>query len=121
LSGRVEFIPGRIGRLFKAETKFGECEVTSSDSPKVTIAGRPATMLQVVHPVPRQDFKFHVARLFIDNELKIPVHFDAFLWPEQAGGARNETDEMFDPVLGMTLIDRAPARVTASFNVILDL
>lgn len=69
--------------MWEGETKFGECEVTTNTDAK--IAGRPATMLQVVHPVPRQDFKFHVARLFIDNELKIPVHFDAFMWPEQAG------------------------------------
>lgn len=73
----------KLLKMWEAETKFGECEVTTNAGPK--IAGRPATMLQVVHPVPRQDFKFHVARLFIDNELKIPVHFDAFLWPEQAG------------------------------------
>lgn len=73
----------KLLKMWEAETKFGECKVTTNSGPK--IAGRPATMLQVVHPVPRQDFKFHVARLFIDNELKIPVHFDAFLWPEQAG------------------------------------
>jgi hypothetical protein len=42
--------------------------------------------VQVVHPIPRQNFKFHVARLFFDEELKIPVHFDAFSWPTQEGG-----------------------------------
>jgi len=73
----------KLLKMWEGETKFGECEVTTNADAK--IAGRPATMLQVVHPVPRQDFKFHVARLFIDNELKIPVHFDAFMWPEQAG------------------------------------
>ena len=36
--------------------------------------------------MPRQNFKFHVARMFFDNELKIPIHFDAYLWPAQAGG-----------------------------------
>jgi protocatechuate 3,4-dioxygenase beta subunit len=41
--------------------------------------------------------------------------------PELAGGARNPTDKMFDPLLAMTLIDQTSARVTASFNVILDL
>jgi hypothetical protein len=74
----------KLLKMWEAETKFGECEVTTNDK-DAKIAGRPVTMIQVKHPVPRQDFKFHVARLFIDNELKIPVHFDAYMWPEQAG------------------------------------
>lgn len=41
--------------------------------------------------------------------------------PDSGGGARNSTDKAFDPLLAMTLIDQTPARVTASFNVILDL
>ena len=74
----------KLNKMWEAETKFAECEVTSKPDSKV--AGRSATMIQVIHPVPRQDFKFYAARLFIDNELKIPIHFDAYLWPEQAGG-----------------------------------
>jgi len=70
----------KLRKMWEAETKFAECDVTSNPNSK--IGDRSCTMIQVVHPIARQDFKFHAARLFIDNELKIPVHFDAFLWPE---------------------------------------
>jgi Protein of unknown function (DUF1571) len=71
----------KLQKMWEAETKFAECDVTSDPNSK--IGGRSCTMIQVVHPIARQDFKFHAARLFLDNELKIPVHFDAFVWPEQ--------------------------------------
>lgn len=41
--------------------------------------------------------------------------------PESVAGAANARDKAFDPLLAMTLIDRSAARLTTSFNVILDL
>jgi len=41
--------------------------------------------------------------------------------PDAVAGALNKRDASFDPLLAMTLIDRTAARVTAAFNVILDL
>lgn len=41
--------------------------------------------------------------------------------PDAVAAAANKQDTSFDPLLAMTLIDRSAARVTASFNVILDL
>jgi Protein of unknown function (DUF1571) len=81
----IRNLTAKLIKMWEAETKFSESDVTTNTDAKIN--GRPATMLQVVHPVARQEFKFHVARLFLDNELKIPVHFDAYLWPTQAGGA----------------------------------
>lgn len=74
----------KLQKMWEAETKFAECEVTSN--PEVKINDRTTTMIQVKHPIPRPDFKFHIARLFVDNELKVPIHFDAYLWPQQQGG-----------------------------------
>jgi Protein of unknown function (DUF1571) len=80
----IRNLTAKLLKMWEAETKFAECEVTTDANSK--IGGRSATLLQVVHPVPRQDFRFHAARLFIDNELKIPIHFDAYMWPDAAGG-----------------------------------
>jgi hypothetical protein len=66
------------------DVQFGECEVTSRQS---SINGRSATLLEVVHPVPRQNFRFHKAEVFIDNELLLPVRYAAYMWPEQPGQA----------------------------------
>ncbi len=74
----------KLMKMWEKESQFAECEVTTQPASK--LSGRSATMIQVVHPVPRQDFKFYAARLFLDNEMKIPLHFDAYMWPEQAGG-----------------------------------
>ncbi len=73
----------KLTRMWEAEKQFAECEVTVT--PGADVEGRPATMVRVVHPVPRQNFKFHIAQLFFDDELKIPIHFDAKLWPAQPG------------------------------------
>ena len=80
----VRNLTAKLIKLWEAEMQFAECEVTTKPGTKVE--GRTTTMVQVVHPVPRQNFKFHAARLFFDEELKIPVHFDAYVWPAQQGG-----------------------------------
>ncbi len=74
----------KLQKMWEVETQFAECDVTVLPGKKVE--GRSTTMVQVVHPIARQNFKFHAARLFFDDELKIPVHFDAYSWPAQEGG-----------------------------------
>jgi len=67
----------------KKDLKFAECEV--SFDPNQTVEGRPATLIQVTHPQPRQDFYCHVSRMFLDNELRVPLHYDAYMWPRTPG------------------------------------
>ena len=64
------------------DSKFGECEVRTTPS---KINGREVTLIEVIHPVPRQNFRFHKAEVFIDNELKVPIRYAAYLWPEKPG------------------------------------
>jgi len=70
-------------KICEAEMRYAECEVMHNSETK--IHGRPTTMIQVIHPIPRQNFRFHVARVFFDNELRVPIHFDRFSWPVQEG------------------------------------
>jgi hypothetical protein len=62
----------------------GECEVTFHKD--ANINGRKCTMLQVVHPHPRPYFDFHMAQIFIDDELQVPLRYAAYLWPTTPGG-----------------------------------
>jgi len=64
------------------DVQFGECEVRTAQS---KINGRPVTLIEVVHPTPRRNFRFHKAQVFIDNELHIPVRYAAYMWPAQPG------------------------------------
>ncbi len=66
------------------ESRYGESEVTIH--PEVKVDGRPCTCVQVVHPVPRRNFKFYLIRAYYDHEYKIPIRFEAFDWPRQSGG-----------------------------------
>ena len=71
-------------RRMEADTQYAECEVTTDAMKKVN--GRSATLVQIVHPIPRKNFHSHVTRIFFDNELRVPIHYDAYRWPEQPGG-----------------------------------
>jgi len=51
------------------------------------VEGRDCTMIQVTHPVKKAPFDFHVAKVFIDNELRIPIRYAAYSWPRRPGGS----------------------------------
>ena len=71
------------------DVNFGECDVVSSQ----TVIGpkdgekRPVTLIKVTHPTPRKNFRFYQAEVFIDNELKIPIRYAAYMWPQNPGEA----------------------------------
>lgn len=50
------------------------------------INGRSCTMLQVRHPKQNAKLDFHVAQIFIDEELGVPIRYAAWTWPRTAGG-----------------------------------
>lgn len=66
------------------DTQYGECEVQTRQS---VVNGRECTLIEAMHPVPRQNFRFHKAEVFIDNELKLPIRYAAYLWPQNPGEA----------------------------------
>jgi hypothetical protein len=65
------------------ERKFGECQVEFVPGAKIN--GRVCTVLKVMHPTPRPHFEFYRAEIFIDDELKVPVRYAAYLWPAKPG------------------------------------
>ncbi|TWT48627.1 DUF1571 domain-containing protein [Botrimarina hoheduenensis] len=69
--------------IAEADTKYAECTVTHASA---RIAGRDATMIEAIHPVPRKNFRFHKAQIFIDNEFRMPIAYRAYTWPTQPGG-----------------------------------
>lgn len=62
----------------------GDCEVHYFTGGRIN--GRACSWCQVVHPVRRDYFKFNVARIFVDDQLRIPVRYEAYGWPKQPGG-----------------------------------
>ncbi len=72
----------------ESQRRYGECEVQFVKNTLVN--KRKCTLIQVVHPHRREHFDFYRARIFIDDELNLPIRYAAWSWPEQPGG---------DPVL----------------------
>jgi hypothetical protein len=61
----------------------GECTVQTKEGVKIN--GRGCTLLTVVHPVPRPHFEFNIANVYIDDELNLPVRYEAYTWPKADG------------------------------------
>lgn len=74
----------RLIEVGEKDAQYGECEVELFPNTKVN--ERVCTCVKIVHPVPRRNFLFNVARIFVDDELNVPIRYESYDWPEQAGG-----------------------------------
>jgi len=74
----------RLIEVGEQDIKYGECEVKFY--PGAKIEDRVCTCIQVVHPTPRRNFRFHVARIYVDDELNVPIRYESYDWPAEEGG-----------------------------------
>ena len=74
----------RLIEVAERDKKFGECDVKFFN--KTMVNNRSTTCIQVYHPVPRDNFRFHIAKIFIDDELGVPIRYEAYMWPKKPGG-----------------------------------
>ncbi len=81
----IDNLVRKLVEVAENDMKFGECEVKTYKGAKIN--GRVCTCLEVVHPVRRNNFRFHKAQVFIDDELGIPIRYAAYDWPKKAGGS----------------------------------
>jgi hypothetical protein len=79
----ISFLVKRLIEVAEADRKYGEVEVKFFKNAKVN--DRNCMVIQVTHPTPRRVFLFHLARVYIDDELQLPIHYEAYLWPEKPG------------------------------------
>lgn len=62
----------------------GQCEVEYIETAKIN--DRPCTKIKVTHAERKEPYDFHVAEVYIDQELQVPVRYAAYDWPATAGG-----------------------------------
>ena len=67
----------------KEDMKHDEIKVDTFKGTKIN--GRVCTCVQSVHPVERDHFKFHIARIYIDDELQLPIRYESYGWPAREG------------------------------------
>jgi hypothetical protein len=50
-------------------------------------------MIETTHPERGGDFLFHKVRVYIDNELGLPIRFEAYDWPKHPGAEPELAEE----------------------------
>lgn len=73
----------RLIEVGEHDAQFGECEVKAI--PNTKINGRECVCLQVTHPVPRKEFTFNKAKVYVDTQYNVPVRYEAYEWPHEPG------------------------------------
>ncbi|MBN2580522.1 MAG: DUF1571 domain-containing protein [Pirellulales bacterium] len=81
----------RLVEVAEKDRHYGECEVRFYKNAKVN--NRVCTIIEAKHPVPRGNFIFHVARIYVDDELNLPIRYEAYNWPKEPGGPPELTEE----------------------------
>lgn len=47
---------------------------------------RACKLIQVKHPEQKEGLEYHIAQIYIDNELHVPIRYAAYSWPTEVGG-----------------------------------
>jgi hypothetical protein len=81
----------RLVEVGNQDVKYGECDVKFYKGAKIN--GRVCTCIEVVHPVPRRNFLFHLARIFVDDELNLPIRYESYDWPREKGATPELMEE----------------------------
>ena len=81
----------RLVEVGEQDVKYGECEVKFYEGAKIN--NRVCTCIEVVHPVPRRNFLFHLARIFVDKDFNLPIRYESFDWPKEKGGTPELLEE----------------------------
>ena len=68
-----------------------ECEVRVIENAR--IEGRSCRCVQVVLPQKRENLRFHIVRIFLDNETGFPLRYAAYSWPREKGDAPRLIEE----------------------------
>jgi hypothetical protein len=80
----IENLVFRLIEKGNRDKQLGDAEVKFYEGTKIN--GRRCTLIQVKHPENRPEYEFHICRVFIDDELNVPIRYSAYDWPEQEGG-----------------------------------
>jgi hypothetical protein len=80
----VEFLVSELIKRGERDRARDEC--ITEEKLNVTINGRQCRMLEVTHPHARPYFDFHIARIYIDEDLELPVRYEAYTWPTTPNG-----------------------------------
>jgi len=74
----------RIVEVAEKGVNFPQCRVETISAQK--LGDRGCRCIQIHNPDDRQQFLFSQLRLYVDDELDVPLRFEAYDWPAEPGG-----------------------------------
>ena len=80
----IEKLISELIKKGERDRQRDECTVEFKKGVKVNERG--CTLLEVMHPNSRPYFDFHIARVYIDDALNLPLRYEAYTWPTTPGG-----------------------------------
>jgi Protein of unknown function (DUF1571) len=80
-----------LAKRWAVELDPEETKVSFRDDMLVGL--RRCTMIESAHPIRRPEFLHHMVRVYIDQELGLPIRFEAFDWAKHAGAEPQLTEE----------------------------
>jgi hypothetical protein len=80
----IETLALRMLEKGRRDRNFGECNVQIHR--QALIDDRACTRIEIIHPVKRDHFEFHMAEIFIDDQYNVPVRYASYSWPSSPGG-----------------------------------
>ena len=86
----IETLVKRLIEKGERDKKQGDCEVQIL---KGATVGRACKVIRVIHPEKQPEFDFHIAEIFIDKELNLPIRYAAYTWPKKKGGEPQVDEE----------------------------
>ncbi|MDR1958468.1 MAG: DUF1571 domain-containing protein [Planctomycetaceae bacterium] len=66
----------------ESDVRYGECKVLYYEN--VKMGSRLCTCVEVTHPKKYKEFRFHIARIYVDNELNLPIRYESYDWPKNS-------------------------------------
>lgn len=80
-----------IDSAWERELRAGESEVVLTEG--VRVGGRPCTRITSVHPKRSASYLFHMVKVYIDDEHRLPIRFEAYDWPRTPGAEPELVEE----------------------------
>jgi hypothetical protein len=77
--------------MYQSVAKFPENQVRLYAGAKVD--GRSCTCVELSHTQRRPEFPFAMSRVFYDDEMGLPIRWEAYDWPAKAGGEPQLAEE----------------------------
>ncbi len=79
----IENLVAKLLEKGERDRKLGGAEVKFFEDTKIN--GRKCTLIQVKHDEQKPPLEFHICRVFIDDELRVPIRYAGYGWPKTEG------------------------------------